>query len=166
MLELRRTLKVRLLPLALQTLLSWRGTHPRLFEFAVRFLAGFRNRGAVKMLRFCGLTRLPFLHWVNHADDILPRRTVCLKNQLKKAWVKTDYSNPDLFYLPSLEAAYLDSSLGQSALKKLAGHPVNVLFGLSSGLFEYVYGSLRLSRLAARKLITAAGEGAAPVVTD
>lgn len=166
LLELRRTLKVRLLPLALQTLLSWLGTHPRLFEFAVRFLAELRNRGAVKMLRFCGLTRLPFLRWVNHADDILPRRTICLKKQLKKAGVKTDYSNPDIFYLPSLEAAYLDSSLGQSALKKLAGHPVNVLFGLSCGLFEYVYGSLRLSRLAARKLITAAGEGSAPVVTD
>ena len=166
LLELRRTLKVRMLPLALQTLLSWRGTHPRLFEFAVRFLAELRNRGAVKILRFSGLTRLPFLRWVNHADDILPRRTVFLKTQLQKAGVKTGSSNPDLFYLPSLEAAYLDSSLGQSVLKKWAGHPVYVLWGLPSGLFEYVYGSLRLSRLAARQVITAAGEGTAPVVTD
>lgn len=166
LLELRRTLKVRMLPLILQTLLSWRGTHPRLFEFSVRFLAGLRHWGAVKVLRFFGLTRLPFLRWVNHADDILPHRTPLLKKQLQKSGLQTAYTNPDLFYLPSLEAAYLDCRLGQSTLRLLTGHPVHVLFGLSCGLFEYTYGSLRLSRLAARKLITAAGEGTAPLVTD
>ncbi len=165
-LEIRRALNSRPLPLILQTLLSWRTSSPRLFEAAARTLGAARSWGAVKLLRLSGLTKLPFLRWTEYADDILPRKLVFLKNRLKKTDVNFLPQNPDVFYLPSLEAAYLDAELGPAVLRLLEGRSTRVLFGVSSGLFEYVYGSLRRARHAAQQLITRAGTGNAPLVTD
>lgn len=162
-LEMQRALGIRPLPFLLHKILSWRTASPRLFDWAATLCRLAHNGGAVKLLRFSGLTQLPFLRWVNHADDILPRKIVFLRQHLKKTVFP---QNPGVLYLPSLEAAYLDGSLGLAAWHKLQEHQPAVLFGLSSGLFEYVYGSLRHARHAAQKLMMQAGNGTAPIVTD
>lgn len=162
-LEMQRTLRQKPLPGVLYQILSWRTVSPRLFEAVARLGQVMHNTGVIKLLRFCQITRLPFLRWLNHAEDILPRKLVFLKQCLQK---EASYQNPGVFYLPSLEAAYLDGSLGLAAWHKLQSSRPQVLWGLSSGLFEYTYGSLRRARYAAQKLITAAGSGTAAVVTD
>lgn len=162
-LEMQRALGVRPLPVLLHKILSWRTSSPRLFEITATLCRWAHNSCGVKLLRGCGITRLPFLSWINHADDILPRKITFLRQHLKKT---TPPHNPGVLYLPSLEAAYLDGSLGLAAYQKLQGHQPKVLFGVSSGLFEYVYGSLRRARHAAQKLIMLAGNGSALLVTD
>lgn len=165
-LEMHRTLRQRPLPWILQKLLHWRTTAPAWFEFLINTGRLARNIGIIFLLRKCTITKLPFLRWLNHADEILPPKTVFLKARLKRQKIPFHPQNPDVFFLPSLEAGYLDSKLGLSCLRWLEGKRTEVLFGLSSGLFEYVYGSLRLARHAAQKIIKKAGNGTAPLVTD
>ena len=162
-LEMQRALKSRPLPILLYKILSWRTSAPQLFEAVLNIGRLARNIGLIKLMRISQMTRLPFLRWINHADDILPKKTQFLHHYLHQ---QTPPHHPDVFYLPSFEAAYLDGTLGLAAWQKLQAKHPQVLWGLSSGLFEYVYGSVRRARYAAQKLIIAAGTGTAPVVTD
>ncbi len=167
MLELRRALNLRALPGSLHTLLSLRGTRPILFDRLVRTGLCLRRAGLVALLRKTGLTRLLGLGWVNRADDLLPRRTPNLQKYLAAKNIPFRPENPDLIYLPSLEAQYFLPELAASVLKSSAEKHRPVLWpNVSSGLFEYVYGDLRRSRRAVRRLIRRAEQTRLPVLTD
>lgn len=167
MLELRRALNLRALPGSLHALLSLRGTHPILFDRLVRTGLFLRRAGLVALLRKTGLTRLLGLGWVNRADDLLPRRTPNLQKYLAAKNIPFRPENPDLIYLPSLEAQYFLPELAASVLKSSAEKHRPVLWpNVSSGLFEYVYGDLRRSRRAVRRLIRRAEQARLPVLTD
>lgn len=167
MLELRRALNLRALPGSLHTLLSLRGTRPILFDRLVRTGLCLRRAGLVALLRKTGLTRLLGLEWVNRADDLLPRRTPSLQKYLAAKNIPVRPENPDLIYLPSLEAQYFLPELAASVLKTAAEKHRPVLWpNISSGLFEYVYGDLRQSRRSVRHLIRRAEQANLPVLTD
>lgn len=167
MLELRRALNLRALPGSLYTLLSLRGTHPMLFDRLVRTGLFLRRAGVVALLRKTGLTRLFGLEWINRADDLLPRRTPNLQKYLTRQNIKFQQENPDLIYLPSLEAQYFLPELAASVLKSAAEKHRPVLWpNVSSGLFEYVYGDLRRSRRAVHRLIRRCEQANLPVLTD
>lgn len=117
MLELRRTLNGRALPALLHTLLSWRSRRPGLFRFIVRAGLALRRAGAVRLLRLMGLTRLPGLTWINHADDILPARTPAFAKRLRQAQIPAAPQDPALIYLPSLEAEFLCRTLRRPSSK-------------------------------------------------
>lgn len=168
MLELRRALDLKLLPGLLQTILTWRETAPGRFRRWVLFAHFGRNLGLLKIARFLRLTRLPFLRWTNHADDILPRRVKPLEKQLKKSGF-VNAPKPELIYLPSLEADFLNPQIGSDTLKLLCKKKVTVWHNRSSGLFTYLYGDLRQSRKTARQLLARyvkTGGGRLPLVTD
>lgn len=170
MLELGRRLHITLLPSGLKHLFSWRNTRPKLFDFTLSFLNLLRKTGLVKLLRLTGILYLPFLRPAVHADDILPKKIVFLNKQLLREKIDFTPSQPAAFYLPSLEAAYLDPSLGRDALRCFGSKKTYVLFGFPSGLFEYLYGQLPLSRHAVKKLIhqleITDPSGRLPLVTD
>ena len=167
MLELRRALNLRALPGSLYTLLSLRGTRPALFDRLVRTGLFLRRLGLVALLRKTGLTRLFGLEWINRADDLLPRRIPGLQKYLAAKNIQSRPENPDLIYLPSLEAQYFLPELAASILKSSAEKHRPVLWpNVSSGLFEYVYGDLRRSRRAVRRLIRRAEQANLPILTD
>lgn len=167
MLELRRALNLRALSGSLYTLLSLRGKHPILFDRLVRTGLFLRRAGMVALLRKTGLTRLFGLEWINRADDLLPRRTPNLQKYLARQNIKFQQENPDLIYLPSLEAQYFLPELAASVLKSAAEKHRPVLWpNVSSGLFEYVYGDLRRSRRAVHRLIRRCEQTNLPVLTD
>ncbi len=167
MLELRRALNLRALPDSLYTLLSLRGTRPALFDRLVRTGLFLRRLGLVALLRKTGLTRLFGLEWINRADDLLPRRIPSLQKYLAAKNIQSRPENPDLIYLPSLEAQYFLPELAASILKSSAEKHRPVLWpNVSSGLFEYVYGDLRRSRRAVRRLIRRAEQANLPILTD
>lgn len=167
MLELRRALNLRALPDSLHTLLSLRGTRPALFDRLVRTGLFLRRLGLVALLRKTGLTRLFGLGWINRADDLLPRRIPGLQKYLAAKNIQSRPENPDLIYLPSLEAQYFLPELAASVLKSSAEKHRPVLWpNVSSGLFEYVYGDLRRSRRAVRRLIRRAEQANLPILTD
>lgn len=170
MLELRRTLNERALPALLHTLLSWRSRRPGLFRFTVRAGLALRRAGAVRLLRLMGLTRLPGLTWINHADDILPARTPAFAKRLRQAQISTAPQDPALIYLPSLEAEFFMPNLAvsvlQTAAKKCGAH---IWQNTPSGLFEYVYADVRQSRRLVKNLIRRreqTGDGKLPLLTD
>lgn len=168
MLELRRLLNLRMLPGSLHALLSLRNTRPALFDRLMRTGLFLRRAGLVALLRKTGLTRLLGLGWINRADDLLPRRTPNLQKYLAAKNILSRPENPDLIYLPSLEAQYFLPELAASVLKSSAEKHRPVLWpNVSSGLFEYVYGDLRRSRRAVHRLIRKREQtGDLPVLTD
>lgn len=170
MLELRRRLHISLLPGGLQRLLGWRTTRPALFEKTLAFLNFLRRTGVVKLLRKTGVLHLPFLRAGLHADDILPSSITFLQKQLTRQKVDFTPQNPGLIYLPSLEAAYFDPEIGLGTLRFLQDRHPYVLFGYASGLFEYLYGELPLSRRAVKRLVSKLEQidpsGKLPLLTD
>ena len=170
MLELRRTLNGRALPALLHTLLSWRSRRPGLFRFMVRAGLALRRAGAVRLLRLMGLTRLPGLAWINHADDILPARTPAFAKRLRQAKIPAAPQDPALIYLPSLEAEFFMPDLAASVLQTAAPkRGAHIWQNTPSGLFEYVYGNVRQSRRLVKNLIRRreqTGGGKLPLLTD
>lgn len=170
MLELRRALKNTVLPGLLQKLLGWRSRRPGLFRAVVRAGLCLRRMGLLRLLRGCGLTRLAALQWLEHADDILPRRINSSDKTFWRQALQESPKEPSLIYLPSLEAAFFMPSLAARVLKKAQQkYQVQVWEQVSSGLFEYVYGDLRQSRRLVRRLIrrcARTGTGSLPLLTD
>lgn len=168
MLELRRRLNLRALPGLLQAVLSLRNTSPALFKRLVRTGLILRQLGFIKLLRAAGLTRLSAFAWINRADQLLPRRTPELKKYLSRQNLAGTPQNPDLVYLPSMEAEFFLPGLAASVLKTAsAKHRPTLWTNQSSGLFEYVYGDIRKSRRAVRRLIRRHEQtGSLPLVTD
>lgn len=151
MLELRRTLGNRNLPFLLQFILEIRNRIPSFFSFLILTGHFFRRWGFIRLLRVLQITRIPCLQWLNHADEILPRQFRPLKKLLPAA---KNFSHPDGFYLPSFEAEFLDTNLGLKSVELLQNKKnIRIWHNTSSGLFEYVYGDLRRSRMIVRRLI-------------
>ena len=168
MLELRRTLHTRALPFLLHTLLSWRSRHPARFGRWVKMGLFLRRWGAVKIGRLLGLTRVGSLRWINHADDILPRKRDRQAQARWKEFLAQTPQTPTMIYLPSLEAEFFMPQLACSVLQTAQNkHRVRVWTNTASGLFEYVYGDLRQSRRQVRRLIKRwEQEGRLPLLTD
>lgn len=167
MLELRRALNLRLLPRLLHKLLSLRDTSPRLFNGLIRTGRLLRAAGTVKLARALRLTRLPFLQWVNYADDILPARIVPFQRRLKRLRYAAP-EKPGVIYMPSLEAEYLDTQIAEDSLRMLSSKNPLVWAGQPCGLFAYLYGDLRQARKTARALIRRYEQAGKklPLVTD
>lgn len=165
MLEMRRALHSRALPGLLQGLLSCRNKKPRVFAALVRTGLLLRRCGLVWALRKVGITSLPGLQWINHADDILPRK-ICRQ----PLHAISQPQEPTLIYLPSLEAEFFMPSLAEAVLKQVQAKYRPVTWSnVSSGLFEYVYGDVRQSRRLLRRLILRHGQlagGRLPLLTD
>lgn len=170
MLELRRTLRSQPLPRLLFKLLSCRASHPHTFARLVRTGLWLRRIGLLRVARACGLTHLPGLNWLNHADDILPAYPARSDRDAWREALADHPSDPTLLYLPSLEAEFLMPPLALSVLQLARQkHRPFVLANVSSGLFTYVYGDLRQSRRQLRRLILRHGavqNGTLPLLTD
>ena len=169
-LALRRAAEWDFLPASLKILLRLHGTHPTLFDMLLCVLRLFRRAGLLHLLRISGLLSLPPLYWLKHADDILPRRLLPLPSALKKHKINPCPEKPDILYLPSFEAQYLDAQQGLASLQRLADkHPL-ILTRTPSGLFEYVYGNLSLCMSQAKRLLSRwhalSGKRPLPVITD
>ncbi len=157
MLEMRRRLKISLLPKGLICLYRLRAGNPRLFGGLMR---------AAHLLHVSGLLRwgnhLPGLSFLQEAGNYFP-------SHFQKTFKPAACSRPTLFYLPSVEAEYICPQearrVYQLAEKK---HRVRVWQRTPSGLFEYVYGDVRRARIQVRRLITQhAKQGEKiPILTD
>ena len=170
MLELRRALSAKVLPALLHRILSCRGRHPTLFKRIIQAVFLIRRLGGIRLLRLTGITRLKSFCWIAHADDILPRHP---KKADKKYWAQhlsQQPQEPQLIYLPSLEAQWLWPELGTDVLKLAASKKnVQIWDNQASGLFEYIYGDVRQSRRLVRNLIKRhqqTGHGKLPLLTD
>lgn len=168
MLELRRALDLRALPGTLFKLLSWRSTHPAFFNFVLRTGLFLRRLGLVKLLCKTGLAHALGFGWLKRANDLLPHRTPTLHKYLAKQNISPQAENPNLIYLPSLEAEYFMPQLAASVLKTASEKYRPVFWSnVSCGLFEYVYGDLRQSRRTVRHLIKRHEQaGNLPLLTD
>ena len=163
-LEMRRALQLRALPHLLHTFLQLRSVHPRMFAAAARAGLLLRRAGVIKLLRTLQLTRLPGLTWLNHLDEILPARVP------PRLRFGTEDPNPQMIYLPSLEAEFILPDIAARTLQ-LAQQKfkTTVWRNTPCGLFDYVYGDLRRCRRTLRKFLVrhaATGNGSVPVLTD
>lgn len=162
--EVRRALQVRTLPCLLHALLNLRSTSPRFFAFLLHGILWLRRIGLVALLRGCGITRLPFLQWVNYADTILPKRARFFTMSGKQKAT----SKKKLVYLPSLEAQYFLPQLAETTLQLALHHyDCRVWLHMPCGLFDYLYGDLHQCRHTVKRLISRhQQEQLPPVLTD
>lgn len=156
--ELRRLLRINLLPSVLFNCLRLRGTAPRLF-------AGLVHTGLwLRRFKFFSFfTQIPGLTFLKHADNLLPART-------PKPFSAPGQPNPNLIYLPSLEAEFFLPDLARRTYQTAsAKYRLVVWSNTASGLFEFVYGDLQRARHQVRRLITRhhrTGKGNLPLLTD
>ena len=158
MLEFRRLLNAPLLPGSLFYLLRLRETSPRLFNFIVR-TGLWINR--LKILSL--FAALPGLSWLKHTCEILPKQT-------PKPFNAPLQTRPNFIYLPSLEAEFFLPEMAYSAYHMAAKkHRVAVWKNTASGLFEYLYGDIRLAQKTVRRLLLRhqhTGNGKLPLLCD
>ncbi len=169
-LEMRRAYKLRVLPKFLQSFLQLRTTHPRMFALCTRLALLLRRMGFVSCLRTLRVTRLSALRGLIHINEILPARITSLKKTLSRAGQPLTQDNPELIYLPSLEAEFILPDIALRTLQRARQKYRTVVWkNTPTGLFDYVYGDLRLSRRTLRRLITKHAHyanGNLPLVTD
>lgn len=169
-LEMRRALRLRLLPGTLFFGLQLREDWPGLFNWLTRTALLLRRVGFVKLVRLSQLTKLSGLNWINYLDDILPSRIPSLRRALRQSGRKAQPKEPRAIYVPSLEAEFILPDIAQQTLSLLEENgPAAVWFNTASGLFSYVYGDLQRSRRTLRRFIKkhlATGNGNLPVLTD
>ncbi len=169
-LEMRRAFGWRVLPGFLQFFLQLRTTHPRVFVLYARSALLLRRWGVVSLLRALQLTRLASLRWLIHMDEILPARITSLEKTLSRAGQPLTTENPEMIYLPSLEAEFILPDIALCTLQRARQkYRTAVWENTPTGLFDYVYGDLRLSRRTLRRLITKHAQtrnGNLPLVTD
>ena len=169
-LEMRRAFSLRVLPGFLQSFLQLRTTHSRIFALCARSALLLRRMGFVSCLRTLRVTRLSALRGLIHINEILPARITSLKKTLSRAGQPLTQDNPELIYLPSLEAEFILPDIALRTLQRARQkHRTVVWKNTPTGLFDYVYGDLRLSRRTLRRLITKHAHyanGNLPLVTD
>jgi len=159
-----RTLNLKRLPASLRMCLGIYHTYPACFDKLMRFLLILR--------RFKILTLLtPVLpKWLRHANKILPAQSIPLRRILKQNGFNAAPEKPNLLYLPSLYAQYADAQTGWQTLQLVSAKKPYVLFGISSGLSEYLYGPLSKAQQAAKRLLVQWEKSAAgrtlPLLTD
>ncbi|MBR4592059.1 MAG: (Fe-S)-binding protein [Elusimicrobiaceae bacterium] len=169
-LEMRRALHLRVLPRLLHYFLQLRNTFPRLFYVFVRISLFLRNLGLLGLARRIGLTRLPGFSWLNRMDGLLPPHISTLPRLMRQAGIKLSTQKPSLIYLPSLEAEFILPQIAVQTLRQVqkTSRPT-VWFNTPSGLFSYIYGDLRQSRQAVRRIIqrhSNTANGNLPLLTD
>lgn len=140
MLILRRAARIRPLPRLLHMLLRLRTDKPVWFSGVMTTFLFLRKWGGIRLLRRSGLTALPALRWIKQADDMLPLAAGSLRSLLKKNGMPFAAQRPELLYLPSLEARWLDPDIGLFTLRLSKSKHTDILFGETAGLFEYLYG--------------------------
>ncbi|MBO7190821.1 MAG: (Fe-S)-binding protein [Elusimicrobiaceae bacterium] len=169
-LEMRRALGLRVLPRLLQSFLQLRDHKPRLFSTLTRTALILRRLWVVKIAWLFQITHLPGLTWINHLDDVLPARIIPLAKVLAKANVQANQENPELIYLPSLEAEFILPNIALATLRLAQKkYRTETWQNTATGLFSYVYGDLRQSRKMLRKLLARhakTGNGKRPLLTD
>lgn len=158
MLELRRRLKLSVLPRPLFVLLRWREDSPRLFYWLVKMGLVGRHIGLLTLAAY-----LPGFYWLSHLQEILPAR-------IGKPFRAPEEKHPSAIYLPSLEAEFLMPHLAKNVYQTASQkYRVAVWKNAPSGLFEYVYGDLQRARRLVRQLITRHRHfcgGDLPLITD
>ena len=158
MVQLRRLLRINVLPLSLHGMLRLHHLWPWLFALMVRLgLLGQR----LNLLSWGA--DIPGLGWLKHLCEILPVH-------LQKPFRAESQTRPTLIYLPSMEAQFflpdLARTVYQTAAKK---HRVCVWTNTASGLFEYLYGDITYVRKILRGLIVRHAQtagGRLPLLTD
>lgn len=156
-LESRRRTGISLLPRTLFWLLRLRGRNSRLFATLIKIGFELHRIGVLRLLAW-----VPGFAWVKHASEILPRKAPAKP-------VVINEPHPTLIYLPSLEAEFLSPGLFEQTYKLASQqHEVAVWSNMSSGLFEYTYGNIRLARKLVRRLIVRHANigGNVPLLTD
>lgn len=170
MLALRKQMQKNVIPWPLKMLIRWSIIHPFLLESTLSAGQTLRKLGLVRLLNMTGLTRLPALKWIRHADDVLPHKTSNLRRTLKRKKYNIQPDKPDAIYLPSLTAQYADESVGLLSLQALQDKKTAVFFHISCGLHEYLYGKNTDALRAAKKLLVlwekCSPRCATPLVTD
>ena len=163
-LALRKALRARSLPIGLYFLLRMRTLAPKLFDYMVR-------TGLLCHRFYMGKIFYPLLpKWLRHAQDILPKHTGSLRRLLMKKQTDLHPARPKAVFLPSLYAQYVDPHAGWLSYQTWTAKKPWVLFDLSSGLFEYLYGNRTRCLQAAKKVLLAweqaGGKHALPLITD
>lgn len=153
MLILHRAAHLRPLPRLLHGLLHLRTKNPVLFARIIALLLFLRKWGGVRLLRLSGLTALPALRWIKQADEMLPRTVGSLRSLLKKNATSSTAQHPQLLYLPSLEAQWLDPDIGLHTMQLCKSKRTEILFASCAGLFEYLYGQETNLLKAARRFL-------------
>ena len=153
-LEMRRALRLQVLPTLLYAFLNVRENHPRLFARLARAALLFRRAGFIKLMRTLRITQLSPLTFLNHLDDILPARISSLKKELRAQNISLHTEDPQLIYVPSLEAQFLLPDIAAKTLA-LAQRKYRTMLWTDTptGFFSYVYGDLRQSRCVLRRFI-------------
>lgn len=166
MISLRRAANLHEISWPIRIFLHWHTTQPRLFDVMVRTVQKMRR---LKLWPLCG-GGFRFLQQINTLHRLLPAPKYTLRQILAKEKLPFHEKKPSYLYLPSLEACYIDPHIGLLSLKALKGKKTHVLFGFSSGLFEYLYGKKHLSLQAAKRLLVAwekkSSQKPIPLVTD
>ena len=147
MITIRRSLKLRLLPHAFYYAHCLRVKTPVIFNSLVRFAL---------LLRYMAITTLllPVLpNWLRHLCRVLPRKTTSLRRVLATHHVEINSPQPDVLYLPGIEAQHIDGKIGFYTLQAAKAQRPLVLFNTPSGLFEYTHGSFITCLKQAKKLL-------------
>ena len=157
-LALKRQLEDGFLPNTLLKLLRLRCTHPRVFSSLVKTGLVLRKTG---LMHFLAIKK--DFAWLRHALAILPKK---IPGRVSVHSSK----NPNLIYIPSLEAEFLLPNLLAKTYRLAAKkHRPVVWENTASGLAEYVYGDVRRARKWVRQLIirhSQLNHGRLPVLTD
>ena len=171
-LELRRTLHLRVLPRLLFSFLRLRDVRPQLFAKLTRIALFLRRWKAIKLLRVLQFTKIPGLSWLNRLDDMLPNFSSSLDSMLTAEEKNLcAVTAPTAIYLPSLEAEFILPQIARRTLdliKKQQQTPV-IWRNFPTGLFAYIYADVYQSRRTLLRLMrrhTKTAHGKLPLVTD
>ena len=145
MIALRRASRLQSLPTLLYALITLKDKRPALFHTLLCTFGYLRRLGVVTAFGFL----LPA--WLKHAHAIFPRKMISLRSIL--CGQNTQPAQPDLIYLPSFVAEYLDGTLGHAALKITQIQNARILFHQPNGLFAYLYGKHTTALKQAKNLL-------------
>lgn len=165
-LALSKEMGLRQIPASLKFFYRLKNKAPRFFDFFIRSVQFLRRW---KLFFLWGLPRKSSLYWVQYAHRTLPAPKRSLRRQLLKDHFPFCHTRADFMYLPSLEACYIDPVIGQKTLKILGKKKIHILFDVSSGLFEHLYGDPTRCLTQAKRLLTLWEKHSAqkvPLVTD
>ncbi len=150
-LALSKEMGLDTIPTSLKSFYRMKEKHPCFFDFFIRFIQFLRRW---KLFIVCGICKKSSLYWVRYAHRIFPAPKRSLRKLLTKNHVDFAPPKPDFIYLPSLEACYIDPVIGQKTLQLLDNKKIHVLFQVSSGLFEFLYGDQARCLSQAKRLLT------------
>lgn len=141
LLAVARTYKIALFPRGLCNWFWLRLHFPKISDILLRLFLIVRRTGALLLL-------YPFFSsWLKHFYHILPRRTRTFTYSEKNP------SQPDLIYLPSFYAQYVDASVAEKTVQLSRAKQPAVWSYTSSGLEFYLSGNQVACLQTAKKLL-------------